>query len=88
MDYARIYWLCSLGIGLLLSIPYIPELLAGNLDVVGIVLLIGGVGMTVSSLYELARPTAANGPTEPTPSFWVVVIGFVLVFSGTVLIYI
>jgi apolipoprotein N-acyltransferase len=85
MDYARIYWLCLLGYGFLSFVNFVPDLLAGSVDITGVVGLVGIVIIVAVALYAIGRPTAADGPTQPNLPFWAVVIGFVLMFAGTVL---
>jgi hypothetical protein len=76
MDYKRIYWLCFLGIGFLLFVQYVPDLLAGSLGIAGVAVLVGGVGMMAGALYTLRRPETVDGPTKPNLPFWTVVFGF------------
>jgi hypothetical protein len=85
MDYNRIYWLCLLGYGVLMFVNLGPDLLAGSVDVAGVAGLVGGVIIVATALYAIGRPRAADGPTQPNLLFWGIVLGFVLMFSGTVL---
>jgi hypothetical protein len=45
----------------------------------------GGVIIVVIALYGVARPATVDGPTRPNALFWGAVLGFVLLFAGTVL---
>ncbi|GAA0456950.1 hypothetical protein MUK72_11525 [Halococcus dombrowskii] len=85
MDYTRIYWLCLLGFGLLLSANFVPDLLAGTAATSNVVGLVGAVTVVAVALYGVGRPAAAGGPTRPNLPFWGAVLGFVLTFAGTVL---
>jgi hypothetical protein len=85
MDYNRIYWLCFLGFGLLLLVDLAPDLLAGGIDGTSIVGSAGGVIIVAIALYGAGRSTAVDGPTRPNVFFWGAVLGFVLMFAGTVL---
>jgi hypothetical protein len=85
MDYTRIYWLCFLGFGLLSLVNLAPDLLARGIDGANIVGSTGGVIIVVIALYGVARPATVDGPTRPNALFWGAVLGFVLLFAGTVL---
>ncbi len=85
MDYNRVYWLCLLGYGFLFFINLFPDLLAGSVGIAGIVGLAGTVIIVAIALYSVSRPSAADGPTQPNLAFWAVVLGFALMFAGTVL---
>jgi hypothetical protein len=85
MDYNRIYWLCLLGFGLLIFVNLGPDFLAGGVDGASVVGTAGSAIVIATALYGVARPTAVDGPTRPNVFFWAVVLGFVLMFAGTVL---
>lgn len=81
MNYQRIYLLSLLGVGLIFVVVSVSALRGGS-SLLMVLFAVAGIGMVLSSAYDLTFADNPAGPTSPNWQFFSAVGGFILSLTG------